>query len=139
MNTVVNHIFCLKEFSLFSEVFLSCSILQLTFYAISTTYNRKSNFVILNTSFYYITSLILLLTLFLLLNEDLLITNTYISNNSIINDYLSFSVKIVICVFSLIFSVIINVAVKEDEPLRNHFEFVVLIMISVLGLLILCS
>lgn len=139
MNTVINHIFCLKEFSLFAEVFLSCSVLQLTFYAISTTYNRKFNFVILNTSFYYITSLILFLSLFLLLNEDLLITNTYISNNSIINDYLSFTTKIIICIFSIIFSIVINVAVKEEEPLRNHFEFVVLVMISILGLLILCS
>jgi len=139
MNSITNSIFSLKAFSLIPELFLSCSVLQITFYAISTTYNRKSNYVILNTSFYYITSLILVLTLLLLFNEDLLIINSYISNKSIVNDYLSFIIKIVICIFSFIFSIIINVAVKEDEPIRNHFEYVVLIMISVLGLLILCS
>ena len=139
MNTIINHIFCLKEFSLFSELFLSCSVLQLTFYAVSTTYNRKFNFVILSSSFFYIASLILWLSLILLLNEDLLIVNSYISNNSIINDYLSFSIKSVICVFSILFLIFVNTAVKEEEPLKNHFEYVVLIMLSILGLLILCS
>lgn len=136
---ITNHVFCLKDFSLAPEVFLSCSILQLTFFAISTTYNRKSNFVILNTSFYYVTSLILGLTLLLIINENLLINNSYISNNSIINDYLSFTIKVTIGLFSFLFSIVINVAVKEEEPVRNHFEYVLLIMISVLGLLILCS
>lgn len=137
--SITNHVFCLKDFSLAPEIFLSCSILQLTFFAVSTTYNRKSNFVILNTSFYYITSLILGLTLLLIINENLLANNTYISNNSIINDYLSFTVKITIGLFSFLFSIVINVAVKEEEPVRNHFEYVILIMISVLSLLILCS
>jgi len=136
---ITNHAFCLKDFSLAPEIFLSCSILQLTFFAVSTTYNRKSNFLILNTSFYYITSLILGLTLLLIINENLLITNNYVSNNSIINDYLSFTIKITIALFSFLFSIIINVLVKDEEPLRNHFEYTVLIMISVLGLLILCS
>ena len=47
---LTDYIFCFKNFSLIPEIFLSCSILQLTFYALSTTYNRKFNFVILNSS-----------------------------------------------------------------------------------------
>jgi hypothetical protein len=48
MNLELFQIYNLKEMSLSAELFLSCSILQLTFYAISTAYERKAGFVILN-------------------------------------------------------------------------------------------
>ena len=98
----------LKEMSLSAELFLSCSILQFTFYAISTAYQRKTGFVILNQQVYYIGALLMILTLLLLLNEDLLVTNSLISNNFIINDYLSFAAKLVICLTSLLFFIVIN-------------------------------
>ena len=79
-------IYHLKEMSLSTELFLSCSILQFTFYAISTAYQRKAGFVILNQQVYYIGSLLVILSCFLLLNEDLLIMNSFSSNNFIIND-----------------------------------------------------
>lgn len=124
--------------SLSAELFLSCSILQLTFYAISTAYQRRTGFVILNQQVYYIGSLLIILSLFLLLNEDLLIMNSFSSNNFIINDYLSFATKLMICITSAAFLTIINVSFR-DEPIQNNFEYVVLITISVLGLLLLCS
>lgn len=128
----------LKEMSLSAELFLSCSVLQLTFYAISTAYNRKAGFVMLNQPIYYIGALLIGLTSLLLLNEDLLVNNAYISNNCIINDYLSFVTKLTICLISLLFLVIINISFR-DEPIRYNFEYVVLIIISILGLLLLCS
>ena len=124
--------------SLSAELFLSCSILQLTFYAISTAYERKAGFVILNQQIYYIGSLLIILSLFLLLNEDLLTMNLFGSNNFIINDYLSFAAKLMICVASAAFLTIINTSFRDD-PIQNNFEYVVLITISVLGLLLLCS
>ena len=124
--------------SLSAELFLSCSILQLTFYAISTAYERRVGFVILNQQVYYIGSLLIILSLFLLLNEDLLTMNLFSSNNFIINDYLSFATKLMICVTSAAFLTIINTSFR-DEPIQNNFEYVVLITISVLGLLLLCS
>ena len=48
--------------SLSAELFLSCSILQFTFYAISTAYNRKAGFIILNTQVYYIGTLLIILS-----------------------------------------------------------------------------
>ena len=128
----------LKEMSLSAELFLSCSILQFTFYAISTAYQRKTGFVILNQQVYYIGALLMILTLLLLLNEDLLVTNSLISNNFIINDYLSFAAKLVICLTSLLFFIVINVSLRDD-PKYNNFEYVMLITISILGLLLLCS
>ena len=89
--------------SLSAELFLSCSILQLTFYAISTAYERRAGFVILNQQVYYIGSLLIILSLFLLLNEDLLTMNQFSSNNFIINDYLSFAAKLMICLTSAAF------------------------------------
>nr|YP_010146002.1 NADH dehydrogenase subunit 2 [Pseudo-nitzschia pungens]QQO80625.1 NADH dehydrogenase subunit 2 [Pseudo-nitzschia pungens] len=138
MNLELFQIYHLKEMSLSAELFLSCSILQLTFYAISTAYERKVGFVILNQQVYYIGSLLIILALFLLLNEDLLAMNLFGSNNFIINDYLSFATKLTICITSAAFLTIINTSFR-DEPIQNNFEYVVLITISVLGLLLLCS
>ena len=110
--------------SLSAELFLSCSILQLTFYAISTAYERRAGFVILNQQIYYIGSLLVILSLFLLLNEDLLTMNLFASNNFIINDYLSFASKLIICITSAAFLTIINTSFR-DEPIQNNFEYVV--------------
>ena len=138
MNLELFQIYHLKEMSLSTELFLSCSILQITFYAISTAYERKAGFVILNQQIYYVGLLLIILSLFLLLNEDLLTMNLFGSNNFIINDYLSFATKLMICVSSIAFLIIINTSFR-DEPIQNNFEYVVLITISVLGLLLLCS
>lgn len=124
--------------SLSAELFLSCSILQFTFYAISTAYQRKAGFVILNSQVYYISTLLIILSAFLLLNEDLLVVNSLSSNNFIVNDFFSFASKFVICLTSVLFLVIVNVSFR-DEPIQNNFEYVVLIIISILGLLLLCS
>ena len=128
----------LKEIPLAAELFLSCSILQFTFYAISTSYQRKSGFVILDSSVYYISILLIFLTSLLLLNEDLLAASLVTSNNFVVNDYLSFTVKLTICIVALFFLLIINVEFK-DEPINNNFEYVILIITSILGLLLLCS
>lgn len=131
-------IYYLKEMSLSAELFLSCSILQFTFYAINTGYKRSSGFVILNEQVYYIGTLLVFLSVFLILNEDLLVRNSFISNNFIINDYFGFASKLLICLTSILFLIIVNVSFR-DEPIQNNFEYVVLITISILGLLLLCS
>jgi len=138
MSLELFQIYHLKEMSLSAELFLSCSILQFTFYAISTAYQRKAGFVILNSQVYYIGTLLLILSAILLLNEDLLIVNSLTSNNFIVNDFFSFASKFVICLTSILFLIIVNVSFR-DEPIQNNFEYVVLIIISILGLLLLCS
>jgi NADH:ubiquinone oxidoreductase subunit 2 (subunit N) len=138
MSLELFQIYHLKEMSLSAELFLSCSILQFTFYAISTAYQRKAGFVILNSQVYYISTLLIILSAFLLLNEDLLVVNSLTSNNFIVNDFFSFASKFVICLTSVIFLIIVNVSFR-DEPIQNNFEYVVLIIISILGLLLLCS
>ena len=136
--TELFQIYNLSEMSLSAELFLSCSILQFTFYGISTAYQRKSGFILLNKQVYYIGTLFIILSFFLLLNEDLLITNSLSSNNFIINDYFSFSVKLIISLTSILFLLTVNISVR-DEPKQNNFEYLVLITISILGLFLLCS
>ena len=138
MNLELFQIYHLKEMPLSAELFLSCSILQFSFYAISTAYQRRAGFIILNQQVYYIGSLLIILSMFLLLNEDLLTISSFSSNNFIVNDYLSFATKLTICLTSAAFLTIINVSFR-DEPIQNNFEYVVLITISILGLLLLCS
>ena len=128
----------LKEMALSTELFLSCSILQLTFFAISTAYQRKFGFVILNSQIYYVSILLIVLASFLLLNEDLLVSSSLASNNFVVYDYLSFLVKLVLCLVSLFFLMITNIAFR-DEPVNNNFEYIILIVTSILGLLLLCS
>ena len=98
MNLEMFQIYHLKEMSLSAELFLSCSLLQFTFYSISTAYNRRSGFIILNYQTYYIGFLLIVLSIFLLLNEDLSTINMFTSNNFIINDYLSSVTKLIICI-----------------------------------------
>ena len=131
-------IYHLKEMSLSAELFLSCSILQFTFYAISTAYQRKTGFVILNQQVYYIGLLLVVLSTLLLLNEDLLMMNSFSSNNFVINDYFGFITKLTVCLTSIAFLLVISTSLN-DEPVHNNFEYVILITISILGLLLLCS
>jgi NADH:ubiquinone oxidoreductase subunit 2 (subunit N) len=138
INLELFQMYHLKEMSLSAELFLSCSILQLTFYAVGTAYQRKHGFVILSQQIYHIGALIVGLAALLLINEDLLVNNSLSSNNFIINDYLSFSTKLVICLTSVLFLLIVKISYK-DELIQNNFEYVILVTISVLGLLLLCS
>jgi hypothetical protein len=132
----IDHI---KELSLAAELFLSCSILQLTFFSISSTYlQQKQKSIILRQQIYLVGALLVWLSSILLLNEDLLTANTLSSNNSIINDYLSFTSKLTVCFTSIVFLLIVKIALK-DELIQNNFEYVILILISIIGLLILCS
>ena len=131
-------IYNLKEMSLSTEIFLSCSILQLTFYAIATSQQRKHGFVILNQQVYNIGVLILGLALLLLINENLSFFNSFSGNNFIINDYLGFASKSVICFIAFLFLILITIS-YEDRTSQNNFEYTVLVLISILGLLLLCS
>ena len=131
-------IYHLKDMSLSSELFLSCSILQLTFYVISISYTRRSGFIVLSQQIYHIGFLILFLSAVLIFNEDLLVQNFLSCNTSIVNDSLGFISKLAICVSSFLFIFIIKTS-YNDELLKHNFEYVVLVLVGVLGSLILCS
>ena len=128
----------LKEMTLSSELFLSCSILQLTFYAIGTAYQKRNGFTILGKQVYSIGFFILLCVSLLLLNENLFSHSLLVSNHSITNDYLSFIAKLVLIIVSGLLFLIIKVT-HRSELTNNNFEYVTFILISILGLVLLCS
>ena len=113
----------LKEMSFSAELFLSCSILQLTFYAVGTAYQRKHGYVLLSQQVYHIGALLLGLAALLLLNEDLLINNSLSSNDFIINDYLSFATKFVIVLTSLFFLLIVKTSYPRFPVFLFRFIF----------------
>lgn len=64
--------------------------------------------------------------------------NFLTSNHFIVNDYLSFSAKISLCLISALFLLTVKLS-YQDELISNNFEYITLIVISVLGLMLLCS
>ena len=136
MNLVIlkDSILYYKEFSSIPEIFLGFSALQLAFYYIlSIACSRKSDVFKLNYSFFCIISLILLSTLTLTLNDDLLnflFDIDYKNNDPFTNDLLlGVFYKTIVCIFSLIFLVIVNGLIIKDKPIDNDLDGVILIII----------
>lgn len=131
----MNNLITLKNIGLLPEIFLSISIIYLLIFGsiLSTykTYPLIQN-LILNLS-----TLILVFCLILVLNDKLWIKEVLLFNNSIAHDYLSFISKIVILVFSTICLIMIQTYIKDQKI--NQFEYSIVILLSILGFLILCS
>jgi NADH-quinone oxidoreductase subunit N len=81
--------------------------------------------------------LVLLMASYLLLNDDMLVLNFLSFNNSIINDYFAFFTKLVICVTSAAYFLFIADSLKYER--LTSFEYLLVILFAVLGLMLLCS
>ena len=131
----MNNLIVLSNIGLLPEIFLSISIIYLLIFGsiLSTykTYPLIQN-LILNLSI-----LILIYCLILVLNDKLWVKEVLLFNNSIAHDYLSFVSKICILVFSIICLIMIQNYIKDQKI--NQFEYIIIILLSILGFLILCS
>jgi NADH-quinone oxidoreductase subunit N len=74
---------------------------------------------------------------FLLLNDDLISVDLLTFNNSVLNDYLAFFTKFIVCFSSAIYFLIIANSLKEQK--LTSFEYLLLLLFSVLGLILMCS
>jgi len=124
-----------KEIMLFPELFLGISLVYLILYGIFIS--LRSNFPIIQNAFSYLGILVLLMTFFLLINDNLNIKELSIFNNTIVNDFLGLFSKTLICVL-FIFCLLFIQRYLIDQRI-NNFEYVLLIIFSLLGLLLLCS
>lgn len=124
----------LNEMSLSAEFFMSCTLLQLTFFSVSV-YKFKN---LLSRPMHSISFLIFILALILILNEDLLLVTSFTGSNSVVNDYLSFCCKFVTCGISAFFVMTMWMS-ESDDILKNSFEYCLLVITAVLGLLLLIS
>nr|YP_010139030.1 NADH dehydrogenase subunit 2 [Lithodesmium undulatum]QQJ94638.1 NADH dehydrogenase subunit 2 [Lithodesmium undulatum] len=124
-----------KEISILPELFLGISIIYLLMHGIFLTVNKK--YPLIKNSFIYLSVLILFMTCFLLTNDSLNYLELSNFNFSIINDYLSFSSKILVSIISICCLFIINSYLKEQKI--NQFEYILLILFAILGIFLLCS
>jgi len=124
-----------KEINIFPELFLGISIVYLTLH--STFISISKNYILIQNSLIALGVLILFLVCSLLLNNQLDVLNITSFNNTIINDYLSLSSKFLICCLSLFCLIMIQQYLVSQK--LNHFEYILLILFSVLGLLLLVS
>ena len=80
---------------------------------------------------------VLLMTSYLIFNDDLLVLSFSNFNNSIINDQFAFCTRILICIFSAFYFLIVASCLKEQKIIS--FEYLLIILLAVLGLLLMCN
>jgi len=125
----------LQVFTVFPEYFIGVSILYVLIVVSLITYNVYG--LMLQKAVSECVALILLMSCYLLLNDDLIALNFSSFNHSIINDYLAFFAKVLICVFSAVYFLIIADSLKEQR--LTSFEYIVVLLFAILGLILICS
>lgn len=125
----------LQSFTVFPEYFVSISIIYILIALVLITYNVYG--LILQKALSECVALILLMTCYLILNDDLISFDFFSFHNSIINDSLASITKFLICFFSALYFLLISNSLKEQK--LTSFEYVLIILFSVLGLMLMCS
>lgn len=126
----------LKNVVVLPELFLGISIIYLLLFgSIVSTYKT---YPLIQKIILKLSVLILFFSTYLIFNDQLLFSNgDVIFNNTIICDFLGFSSKLLISLFSLICIIMIKYYLIDQKI--NQFEYLIVILIAVLGFLILCS
>ncbi len=124
-----------KEIVILPELFLGISLVYLTLHC--TFISIQKSYPLIQNSVLYLSILTLLLSCYLLLNDNLDFLELNVLNNTIVNDYLSFSSKLVTGGLALFCLLMIQPYLLNQKI--NQFEYLLLILFSVLGLFLLCS
>ena len=124
-----------KEVIIFPELFLGISLVYLVTHC--TFLSMQKSYPLIQHSVLYLGILVLFFSCYLIYNECLSVIDTSVLNNTIVNDYTSFSAKLIIVTLA-IFSLIMMKPYLINQKI-NNFEYILLILFSILGLLLLCS
>jgi NADH-quinone oxidoreductase subunit N len=124
-----------KDINVFPEMFLGLSLIYLLLHC--TFLSVQRNFPLIQSSVVNLTLLVLFFAWYLLINDGLDILETSIFNNTLVNDYLSFSSKSVILFLSFFSLLVIQQYIVYQR--LNNFEYVLIILFSILGMLLLCA
>ena len=124
-----------KEVGLLPELFLGISLIYLVLHG--TFLSVSKNYPLLQVSNLYLSILILFMVCFLLSNDGLEVLDYSIFNNTVVNDYLSYSSKFLLGI-SCIFCLLIIQQYIVDQKL-NHFEYILIFLFAILGIFLLCS
>ena len=124
-----------KNLILIPEMFLGISILYLILHG--TFISTRKEYPLIQNSILYVGTLILFFTFYLIINDPISsIVDITCFNNSIANDYLGNSSKLIIIFFAIFCLVMIEQYLTEQKI--NHFEYILLFLFASLGLLVLC-
>lgn len=125
----------LQSFTVFPEYFISVSIIYVLIVVVLITYNVYG--LMLQKAVSECMALMLFMACYLIMNDDLIALNFATFNNSIINDYFGFFTKMVVCLSSAIYFLIIANSLKEQK--LTSFEYLLITLFSVLGLMLMCT
>lgn len=132
----------LKTFNIFPEYFLGISALYMLIVIVLISYNVFG--LILQKSISDCIGLIMLLACYLIINDDLLFCSdsfgfftTLGFYKSLVTDYFGFFTKFIVCFFSSVYFFIIADFLKEYK--LTSFEYLLILLFAVLGLLLLCT
>ena len=120
----------------FPEIFLAFSLIFLLFHGTLVSSNSANNYPLIQNSICNISFFILILTLILLFQVNFNI-ETMFFNNTIVIDSLSIFSKMFVVSSSIFLILVIKPYLKDQQI--NSFEYCLLILLSVFGLLFLCS
>lgn len=134
-NSGLSSVISLQHFTIFPEYFISVSIIYVLIVIVLITYNVYG--LMIQKAVSECMAVILFMACYLLLNDDLITTYLLTFNNSILNDYFAFFTKFIVCFSSAIYFLIIANSLKEQK--LTSFEYLLLILFSVLGLMLMCS
>ena len=124
-----------KNLNILPELFLGISLIYFVLYGTFLSMNK--NFPLIINSCVFLGILILLMTSFLLINDNLDVLESTIMNNTINNDFLSLTSKLVIGISSSICLLMMYTHLNYQQI--NQFEYILLFLFSILGLFLLCS
>ena len=131
----LSNIINLQSFTVFPEYFISISIIYVLIVIVLITYNIYG--LMLQKAISECMFLILFMACYLMINDDLITLDFVTFNNSIVNDYFAFFTKSIICFFSAVYFLLISDSLKEQK--LTSFEYLIIILFSILGLLLICS
>jgi NADH-quinone oxidoreductase subunit N len=141
----------LNSFTVFPEYLISVSILYVLIVMVLVTYNVYG--LMIQKALSECIALMLFMACYLMINDDLIaleiltpystvtdltVTSNITSfNHSIINDYFGFFTKFVVCFSSAFYFMLIANSLKEQR--LTSFEYLLITLFAVLGLMLLCS
>lgn len=129
--------FYLKEIiPVYPELFLGFSIVFLLLHCILTSSNSTKRFPLILNSTSYLVVLVLFFTFFLEKNLIISVKCSFF-NNTFFQDYLALYSKLFILIVSILSILIVQVYLKDQKI--NSFEYIILVLFSIFGLLLLCS
>ena len=124
-----------KDLNVFPELFLGTSLIYLILHC--TFLSAQKPFPLIQSSVVNLALLVLVFTWYLLFNDGLYFLESSILNDTLLNDYLSFSSKSIVLFLSFFSLLVIQQYLVYQQ--LNNFEYILVILFSVLGLMILCS